>query len=171
MTLHQSSVKKRKPILSAFSSFISLGIGQIYNGELLKGIVLKVILLISICLYVLLNFKSSNDLLFLLALLLLFLFLKLYSIVQAFIKSRQLGSSYTLKKFNKSYFYVILTIIFLVLNVVLPLAIPRYALMEMTASHPFRSAKAKERFLRSYDMMAKRWPVASSQRCWSVRRF
>lgn len=157
----ESPVKRRKSIMAAFLSLISLGLGQVYNGELLKGIILKVILLISICLYALLNFKSSNDLLFLSALLLLFVLMKIYSIVQAFIKSRKLGSSYTLRKFNKPYFYVILTIIFLVLNVVLPLTIPRYALMEMTAYHPFRTAKAKDRYLKLYDTRAKDWPVDS----------
>jgi pimeloyl-ACP methyl ester carboxylesterase len=36
--------------------------------------------------------------------------------------------------------------------------------VEMSAHHPFRSAKAKEQYLRSYDMWAKRWPVASESR-------
>jgi len=156
--------QKRKPVLAAFLSLISMGLGQVYNGELLKGIVLKVILLISICTWALLNFKSSHDLLFLLALLFLFVLLKIYSLVQAFIKSRKLGSSYTLRKFNKSYFYVILTIAFLVLNVFLPLTIPRYALMEMTPHHPFRTAKAKERYLKLYDTRAKDWPIDSETR-------
>jgi len=157
----ESPIKKRKPVLAAFLSLVSLGLGQVYNGELLKGIILKVILLISICLYTLLNFKSSNDLLFLSALFVLFVLLKIYSMVQAFVKSRKLGSPYTLRKFNKSYFYVILTIVFLLLNVALPLTISRYALMEMTAYHPFRSAKAKERYLKLYDTRAKAWPVDS----------
>jgi len=159
-----SRIKKRKPVLAAFLSLISLGLGQVYNGELLKGIILKVTLLISICLYALLNFKSSHDLLFLLVLLFLFVLLKIYSIVQAFIKSRKFGSSYTLRKFNKSYFYVILTIISLLMNVFLPLTIQRYALMEITAYHPFRSAKAKERYLKLYDTRAKDWPIDSETR-------
>ena len=35
---------------------------------------------------------------------------------------------------------------------------------EMTAYHPFRSAEAKERFLKSYDERAKKWPVASESK-------
>ncbi len=156
---HNSSVKKRRPVLSGFLSLVSLGLGQIYNGELLKGVLLKVILLLSLCMYAILVFKSSSELLLLSALLVLFVLLKIYSTVQAFIKSRELGSSYILRKFNKSYFYVILTIIFLVLAIALPLAISRYALMEMPAYHPFRSAKAKRRYLEFYDAKAKAWPV------------
>jgi pimeloyl-ACP methyl ester carboxylesterase len=33
--------------------------------------------------------------------------------------------------------------------------------MEITAYHPFRSARAKERFLKEYDLRAKGWPVPS----------
>jgi pimeloyl-ACP methyl ester carboxylesterase len=36
--------------------------------------------------------------------------------------------------------------------------------MEITPYHPFRSAEAKERYLQSYDMWAKRWPVPSETR-------
>ncbi len=157
----QPSQKKRKPVLAAFLSFISLGLGQVYNGELLKGILLKIILLISLCVYTLLNFKSSNDLFFLSTLVFLFVLLKLYSMGQGFILSRNLSASYALKRFNKAYFYVILTIVFLVLNVFLPLSIARVALMEMTEYHPFRSATAKERYLELYDRVAEEWPVDS----------
>lgn len=36
--------------------------------------------------------------------------------------------------------------------------------MEMTPYHPFRSAKAKEQYLKVYDMRVKKWPVASESR-------
>ena len=36
--------------------------------------------------------------------------------------------------------------------------------MEMSAYHPFRSAKAKEQYLKLYDVRAKRWPVVSDSR-------
>jgi pimeloyl-ACP methyl ester carboxylesterase len=38
------------------------------------------------------------------------------------------------------------------------------AAIKMSAHHPFRSAKAKERYLKLYDMRAKEWPVASETR-------
>ncbi len=157
----ESSTKKRKPGLSAFLSFLSLGLGQVYNGELIKGISLKFILLVSLGLSVFFSFKSSNDLFLFLALSCLFILLKLYSMVQAFIKSRHLGNSYRLRKFNKSYIYVILTVVFLVLNIFIPLTISQFALMEMTDYHPFRSAKAEERYLELYDRVAEKWPVDS----------
>ena len=77
--IKESSMKKRKPFLAAFSSLVSLGIGQIYNGELLKGILLKFVLLILLSVSVLLSFKSPEDLLLLLVLASLFILLKLYS--------------------------------------------------------------------------------------------
>ncbi|VAX24029.1 carboxylesterase NA [hydrothermal vent metagenome] len=36
--------------------------------------------------------------------------------------------------------------------------------MEMSAHHPFRSARAKEQYLKLYDMRAKKWPVVSEPR-------
>ena len=36
--------------------------------------------------------------------------------------------------------------------------------VEMSAYHPFRSAKAKEEYLKLYDMRAKKWPVVSESR-------
>jgi len=159
--IQEAPIKERKPGLSAFLGFLSIGLGQIYNGELLKGILIKIILLISLCLFALLSFKNSNDLLLFSALSGLFILLKLYSMVQAFIKSRRLGPSYPLRKFNKSYVYVLLTVVFLVLNVFIPLTISRSALMKMTDYHPFRSAKAKERYLGLYDRVSEEWPVDS----------
>jgi len=147
--------------LSSFLSFISLGMGQIYNGELLKGILLKFLLFLSIGLYMFLNLKTAKGLFFLTVLLVLFILLKIYSIAQAFMKSRQMGSSYILKKFNKAYVYLILIFVFLALNLFFPLTLPNRMLLENNSYHPFRSAKAKERYLERYDSIAKNWPVDS----------
>lgn len=156
--------KKRKPFLSAFASLISTGLGQIYNGELVKGILLKAALLFSLCSFAILVFKSSRELLLWIAVIVFFLLLKMYSMVQAFLKSRRLGENYVLNRFNRSYFYALLTLVFLVMNVAFPLLIAKYALMEMTPHHPFRSESAKQRYLAFYDEIAKDWPVDSETR-------
>ena len=160
----KTDIKKRKPSISAFLSLISMGLGQIYNGELFKGLFLKISLLFSLCLFAILVFKSSRELLLWLFVIVVFLFLKLYSMVQAFVKSRRLGIDYAMKNFNKSYFYVIVTVVFLVMNVAFPLLIAKYALREMTPYHPFRSESAKQRYLAFYDNVAKDWPVESETR-------
>jgi pimeloyl-ACP methyl ester carboxylesterase len=160
----KSRSKKRKPVLSAFLSLISLGLGQVYNGELFKGLLLKAGLLFSLCLFAILVFRSPKELLLWLFVIISFMVLKVYSMVQAFTQSRRLGSDYALKNFNKSYFYVIVTVIFLVMNVAFPLLIAKYALREMTPYHPFRSESAKQRYLVFYDDIAKDWPVESETR-------
>lgn len=161
MKRENSRIKKRHPLLSAFLSLISLGLGQVYNGELRKGILLKVTFFLAICMYAFLSFTVTHDLLLLLSLLCGFVLLKIYSIGQAFLKSRRLKLSYTLRSFNKSYFYIVLTIVFLVLSVFIPTKISNLALMDMSAHHPFRSNKAKEMYFESYDRMAKQWPIVS----------
>ena len=161
MRKEKSQNNRRHPLLSAFLSLISLGLGQVYNGELRKGILLKIAFFLAICLYAFLSFTITHDLLLLLSLLCAFALLKIYSIAQAFLRSWRLRSSYALRSFNKSYFYVVLTIVFLVLSVFIPIKISSHALMDMSPHHPFRSAKAKEMYLESYDRMAKQWPVVS----------
>lgn len=156
--------KKRKPGLSAFLSLISLGLGQVYNGELCKGILMKTAMLFSLCLFAILVFKSPKEFLLWSAVLVFFLLLKIYSVVQAFLKSHRLGTNYTLKIFNRSYVYVLITIVFLVMDVAFPLLIANYALREMTPYHPFRSESAKQRYVAFYDDMAKDWPVESETR-------
>lgn len=160
----KSRNKKRKPVLSAFLSLISIGLGQIYNGEVFKGILLKISLLFSLCLFAILVFKSPKELLLWSVVIIFFLLLKLYSMAQAFTKSRRLGANYSLKKFNKSYFYALVIIVFLVMNVAFPLLIAKVALSEMTSYHPFRSERAKQRYLEFYDAIAKDWPVESETR-------
>lgn len=160
----KSQTKKRRAGLAAFLSLLSSGLGQIYNGEFFKGILIKLILLFSLYIWAFLNFKSSRDLLFLSTLFLIFLGLKIYSIVQAVKSSHRLGSFYTLKNFNKSYIYALLVLSFLILNIALPLTVPQLALMQKTPQHPFRSQKAKERYLEMYDSRAKAWPVPSETR-------
>jgi len=156
-----SSDKKRKPAVAVFLSLISIGLGQIYNGELAKGLVLKVIVGLGISLFVLSNYLSSNTLFFLSVFVIMFVVLKAYSVVQAYRKSHEIGSSYTLRQFNRSSVYILLTVIFLALSVILPVVIARAALMDISAHHPFRSPKAMELYLRSYDKRAEEWPVRS----------
>ena len=88
--------KKRKPFLSAFLSLISMGLGQVYNGELLKGILLKVLLLFSLCVFAIVVFKSHLEFLLWIVIFVFFVLLKLYSMIQAFVRSRRLGTNYSL---------------------------------------------------------------------------
>jgi pimeloyl-ACP methyl ester carboxylesterase len=159
-----TGTKKRKPFLAAFSSLLSMGLGQVYNGELKKGILLKTGLLVTLCSFAVLVFNSPKELLLWIGVIIVFLSLKIYSMVQAIQKSRQLGEAYTLKRFNTLYFYVILTVIFLVMNVAAPLLIAKYSLRNVNAYHPFRSENSKQRYLAFYEKIAREWPVDSAAR-------
>ena len=160
----EQKTKKRKAGTSAFLSLASSGLGQFYNGEWLKALLIKAILLVSFYIWAWLNFKSSRDLLFLFLLFFILLFLKIYSIAQAARSSRRIGAAYKLKKYNKAYIYVLFFIGFFLLSIALPLTVPSLALMQQTPHHPFRSQKAKERYLELYDSRAKAWPVPSETR-------
>jgi pimeloyl-ACP methyl ester carboxylesterase/TM2 domain-containing membrane protein YozV len=164
MTEKHPGKKTRKPVVAFLLSLVSMGLGQVYNGELFKGILLKAAMFFSLCTFAILVFKTSEELLQWSAVLILFLVLKFYSMIQAFTRSRLLRENYKLRKFNNVPFYVLLTVFFLALNVTLPLWIAKFSLTEITPYHPFRSAKAKQRYLAFYDDMAKKWPVDSETR-------
>jgi pimeloyl-ACP methyl ester carboxylesterase/TM2 domain-containing membrane protein YozV len=163
-TMPDRDIKKRKPFIAASLSFLSTGIGQVYNGQLFMGIMLKTGFLLTLCSFAILVFKSSQELLLWVAVIVIFLLLKLYSMVQAFIEARRSGTDHALKKYNRSYVYIFMTIIFLAMYVALPLLIANFALAEMTSYHPFRSEGAKQRYLAFYDSNAKKWPVDSETR-------
>jgi len=143
-------------------SLITTGLGQIYNGEFLRGFILNIVLCLAAFLYSLrLYLDGRTDGLFFVVLMLVFLFLKVYSIGQAFVRSRQLGSAYTLRKYNKLYVYAVFTIIFLVLFIAPGQIVKQHILIDTSGTHPFRSAKARERYLRLYDREAQIWPIPS----------
>jgi len=56
------------------------------------------------------------------------------------------------------------TITALVIAIIVWIAVSLFSgpgVMEMSSYHPFRSAEAKERYLKHYDMRAQKWPVIS----------
>jgi len=151
--------------LAAVLSVVSLGLGQVYNGELLKGILLNLGLCLTAFLYALRIYTDGSlDTHFFWAMVAIFVLLEIFSIVQAFSKSRQLGSSYTLKKFNKLFVYVAFAILALFLFIAPGQIIKQHALMDISEWHPFRTAKAKEEYLKLYAQEANIWPIASETR-------
>lgn len=59
------------------------------------------------------------------------------------------------------------TIAVLVIAIIIWIAVSLFSgpdVMEMTSYHPFRSQKAKDRYLKHYDMRAQKWPVVSECR-------
>ena len=165
MNRRESPVKKRRPFLAAVLSVLALGLGQVYNGELLKGILLNLGLCLAAFLYAFRVYTDGSlDPLFFWAMVAIFVLLTIFSIVQAFSKSRQLGPSYTLKKFNRLYVYLAFPILAFFLFFVPGQIIRNHALTDISEWHPFRSAKAKEEYLKLYAQEAKIWPVASETR-------
>jgi pimeloyl-ACP methyl ester carboxylesterase/TM2 domain-containing membrane protein YozV len=158
-----STIKKRRPVLAAFLSLISLGLGQVYNGEIGKGITLNLIFW-GVFLWTgwytaSAYFGQSYDLIFFLITLGGFLILKIYSIGQAFIGSRKKGTSYRLKPVNRWFVYLLFVLILLVPPFMLNNAIRNQSQRDTSPPHPFRSEKAQAAFLDLYDKRASHWPV------------
>jgi pimeloyl-ACP methyl ester carboxylesterase len=165
MTSGNSTGKKRKPLLAALLSLASTGLGQVYNGELVKGVLLGSVLCLAALVYALrLYADGSRDRLYFCAFMALFATLEVYSIVQAYLRSQRLGSSYSLKRSNRLWVYLALAILFLCLFFLPGQLIRQHVLTDMSAWHPFRSAKAKAEYIGLYDERAKAWPVPSEAR-------
>jgi|GEM_PF-180365 len=160
-----SPVKKRKPLLAAVLSLAALGLGQVYNGELLKGILLNLCLSLAAFLYAFrIHTDGSLDATFFWAMAAIFVILEGYSIVQAVAKARKLSSTYELRKFNKTYVYFAFFVLAVLLFFLPGQVINNHALTDITEWHPFRTAKAKEKYLKLYAQQAAMWPVPSETR-------
>jgi len=161
-----NTIKKRTPLTAAFLSLISMGLGQVYNGEPRKGVWLRVALAAVLVLYACrLFFDGAIDLAALGGTAATFLGLKIYSMVQAYRRARREGAGFTLRKYNRVWVYLLFTLVFIGLNVFLPRIISGRVASDFGASHhPFRSERAKARYLAAYDKQAETWPGPSETR-------
>ena len=95
-------VKKRNPVIALVFSIISIGLGQIYNGQLVKGI----IIFIGAVLLSLLNFALVRiSFLCLYAGIMIGIFYMVVAIIDS-IRNAIKNTDYTLKRFNRWYVYL-----------------------------------------------------------------
>jgi signal peptidase I len=105
---------KRKPIVAAILSSLAPGLGQLYNGQIIKGI----IFLLSLILLPIIMFRIGLHYSFygLSIILLIFMFFLLFIIGEAFFAARK-KKEFTLKPYNKWHIYLL--IILLINSIVL----------------------------------------------------
>lgn len=103
----------RTPILALVASLVMPGLGQLYNGQPTKGLLLFLVLAVATPASAWLALHGSKHIIWLIILLFLLLSLAvyIYSMVDAFRTAKRLGNSYALKPFNQSYIYIIVFII------------------------------------------------------------
>src|SRR5690606_22248907 len=95
-------VKKRNPVIALVFSIISIGLGQIYNGQLVKGI----IIFIGAVLLSLLNFALVRiSFLCLYAGIMIGIFYMVVAIIDS-IRNAIKNTDYTLNRFNRWYVYL-----------------------------------------------------------------
>lgn len=103
----------RTPILALVASLVMPGLGQLYNGQPTKGILLFLGLAAATPVSAWLALHGSKHIMWMIILvfLLLSLALYVYSMVDAFRTAKRLGKNYGLKPFNQSYIYIVVFII------------------------------------------------------------
>ena len=100
--------KARKPITAALLSSVIPGLGQVYNGQPVKGILFY---LATFLFVILLSFTGLQYSFYgLMTIILLALFLWLFIVVESFIAAGKVKSS-TLKPYNKWYVYLIIVLL------------------------------------------------------------
>jgi signal peptidase I len=106
--------KKRKPIVAAILSSLAPGLGQLYNGQIIKGIIFlfSLILLPIIMFQIGLHYSYYG----LIIILLIFMFFLLFIIGEAFFTAIK-KKEFILKPYNKWYIYLL--IILLINSIVL----------------------------------------------------
>lgn len=100
------NLKKRKPILALLLSFITPGLGQIYNGQVKRGIIFYLLLIVTFLIYSFMRLKFYGGILFFVITLSLILFISLDVLINA-IKLKQIA----LKPYNKWYIYLIIFVL------------------------------------------------------------
>jgi signal peptidase I len=100
--------KRRKPVVALLLSFLTPGLGQIYNGKLIKGVILYLFgfFLTAVLLFSGLFYNFIGMILCLVVLLLLFLFI----LLDAFRGDTKL-KEITIKPYNKWFLYLIIFLI------------------------------------------------------------
>ena len=95
---------KRKPWLSFFLSILKPGMGQMYNGELKKGLVLSIsATLINILLMLVVGFYSESRFLNI-SVLLAVIIIPLAIATEAAFRSISFGTEHQIRKYNKWYY-------------------------------------------------------------------
>jgi signal peptidase I len=108
------SIKKRNFFLAGLLSLLTFGLGQVYNGQLKKGIIFfisSLIINISILVGILNTFYG------LIALVVIGIILYLWNVIDAIINASK-AKNYSMKSFNRWYIYIIVVILMNILNCV-----------------------------------------------------
>lgn len=109
------NTKKRKPFIAAFLSSVTPGLGQVYNGQIIKGgvLFLATFLLIFVLSFTGLQYQFYG----LLATILFVLFFWLFIVWESFFAARKI-KEITLKPYNRWYVYLILALLAFGLDVI-----------------------------------------------------
>lgn len=109
------NTKKRKPFFAALLSSITPGLGQVYNGQIIKGgiLFLATFLLIFILSFTGLQYQFYG----MFAIILFVLFFWLFIVVESFFAARKI-KEITPKLYNRWYVYLILALLALGLDII-----------------------------------------------------
>ena len=104
------SSSKREPSVALTLSIFLPGLGQVYNGDIAKGISLFIMAAIPPFLLIWFGLYGPERLLFVFILLgsVTWLFVYLLSIIDAWKRAKKVGQNYILKPYNKFYIYIVM---------------------------------------------------------------
>ncbi len=107
-----NKTKKRVPSTAAGLSLILPGLGQFYNGRIVKAILLMAIgtILVGIGLMAILFSLNGASIVFMLLMTGASIPIWLYAVVDAWIDARKLGDGYELKEYNRPSIYLLLIV-------------------------------------------------------------
>ncbi|NOZ51623.1 MAG: signal peptidase I [Gammaproteobacteria bacterium] len=108
-----SQYHPRKPFLALLASMVMPGLGQLYNGEATKALLLFLTVgaLTPLSAWVALYGPGKSMWLVILVFVLLTLSLYFYAIINAFRTAKKSGAAYILQSFNRPYIYLIVFIL------------------------------------------------------------
>lgn len=98
----------RNPLIAALLSFLILGLGQLYNGQLKKALLFRILLIVLFLLWR--QSGAEKDFIILVIASSCLLLFRLYAILDAYLHAKR-QKGYVLKAYNKGYYYVLFSVL------------------------------------------------------------
>jgi signal peptidase I len=111
--------KKRRPAVAALLSFVVMGLGQLYNGQLRRALVLYALEIVAAVLVVTITtfLLSFHGLMILYFLVLIYVGIKFFAVIDGFIGARRSGVV-ELQRYNRWYVYVSVFLVPMIIQMV-----------------------------------------------------
>ncbi len=153
--------KPRKAWIAGLLSLFEPGLGQVYNGQARKGLLILALPLLIAPGMMLLCLSAENIVLFLCAFALLVLAYYIMVVSDAILTARKLGNQYQLKRYNKTLIYIVVILLVFVSN----MAISEFVKNNYIQAYKIPAGSMEPTLIIGDHILVDRRPAARNPKC------